>query len=238
MVKKEVKYLRIKRLIIVLVILLVLIGVVLGVYYGLGLNKQFENAEVLKEQILSRKYSKIIYILLHYVQSTLIPISNIPTILAGVYIFGEFEAAILTIIGVILGSITVFAFGKIFGKKTVYWILGEETVEKYLTMANGKEKYLIFFMLLLPGFPDDIICITAGITTMSWRFFLISILITRTLPIFMIVYVGQAIPNNIFGYSIWLAIALIFIFLGRYVMKNWNQVNSFIDRMEKTNKKN
>lgn len=236
---QEKRKVNIKRLLILIFILIVTIGIIIGIYFGLGLNKKFKDIEEIKVQVLAYgNFSKTIYILLHFVQTTILPISNIPTIIAGVYIFGPFVASILTIIGVLVGSMVSFAFGKIFGKKAVEWIIGKEQVDKYLKMAAGRENYIIFAILLLPGFPDDIICIIAGITAMSWKFFIISILITRTIPVFMTAYSSSIIPiNTPWGIAIWVSFYIFFLLISRYVLKNWKKIENIIGKIEKNNNK-
>lgn len=110
------------------------------------------------------------YVIFHFVQSTLLPISNFPTIVAGNLIFSPWENAILTSIGVILGSLAAFGIGKLFGRKAVEWVVGEENTRKLLETFEGKEKLVLVLILLLPLLPDDIICFIAGITLISWGF--------------------------------------------------------------------
>lgn len=229
----EENKIKIKRLIALILIILGIIGLVFGLYYGLGFNNKFSTTEAIKEHILAfGNLSKVIFVLINYVQTTLIPISNIPTILAGKFIFGPFQASILTFIGVFFGSLTTFAFGKLFGKKAIYWIFGQERIEKYMAMAKGREKLVIFLMLLLPGFPDDIICIIAGITNMSWLFYILAVLFTRSIPIFMTAYLGEVIPFSGWGIAIWAVIFIAFILLGGYVFKKWDNIVSFVEKIK------
>ena len=222
-----------KRLIISIVILGLIIAIIVGLYFGFGLNKELGSTEKLKEKITSfGNKAKLIFILINFLQTTIIPISNIPTIIAGVYIFGPFTAANLTTIGVLLGSVVSFFFGRVLGRKTVEWIIGKDAVEKYLAMAKGRENLLIFLILLLPGFPDDIICIIAGLTSMSWKFFIISILIARTIPTYMTAYFSNLIPIHTFwGIIIWIVMYVIVFFVGRKIFKNWDKIRDHFEKV-------
>ena len=71
---------------------------------------------------------------------------------AGLLLFSLLEVFIMTTIGVYLGSIVSFTFGKLFGRKAVEWVLGEKTVNHYLEMAKGREQAAIFLMLLFAQF--------------------------------------------------------------------------------------
>lgn len=233
---KKINY---KRLVIILLILALFIGLIVWLYFSLGLNKEFKDIESLRNKILSYgNMSYFIYILINFLQTTIIPISNIPTIMAGEMIFGPFLAATLATVGVLIGSMVSFAIGKVFGKKAIEWVIGKETVDKYLAMTKNKEKWVVFAILLLPGFPDDIICMIAGVTSMSWKFFIISILITRTIPSYMIAYSSDIIPiNTPWGIITWVLIYLVVLLISRYIIKNWEKVNNFIEKHDnKTNK--
>lgn len=225
-----------KRLAITIIILLLFIGLIVGLYFGLGIHNELMNTDYLKEKIQAYgNKGKFIYILINLLQTTIIPITNIPTIMAGTYIFGPFIAATLATIGVLVGSVVSFFIGRFLGRKTVEWIAGKENVDRYLVMAKGRENLVIFLILLLPGFPDDIICIIAGLTKMSFKFFIISILITRTIPTYLTAYSAEVIPiNKLWGIIVWLLIYLIIFFAGRYVLKNWDKIR---ERFEK-NKSN
>ena len=77
-------------------------------------------------------------------------------------------------------------------------------------------------MFLLPMFPDDVLCFVAGLSTMSWPYFTVMILITRALGIVMTSYSlnGSIIPYNTWwGLLCWaligVAVIVLFIFLYR-----------------------
>lgn len=245
MTENNEKRTRIRRLIIVVIAILGLIGIAFALYFGYDLNEKFKTPETTKEFLLEYGGpTRFIYVFLHFLQTTLIPISNLPTILAGLYLFKPFEVFYLTTIGVYLGSITSFAFGKIFGKKAVYWVLGEKTVNHYLEIAKGREQAVIFTMLLLPSFPDDILCIIAGITPMSWRFFIFTLVVTRTFPTLVMVYFAHKIPDfGWWGIVVVIVYILFFFIFSWFISKKWDKVSEFIERFKakfqkKTNTEN
>src|SRR5690606_13471604 len=128
-----------KRVILTILISLIVIAILVVLYFSSGLNEIFSNSDVLRTQIESYgDFGKLIYVLINFLQTTLIPITNIPTIFAGTYIYGPLEAANLAIIGVLIGSVVSFYIGRIFGTKLLLWIIGEEKLEKYLSMMKGR----------------------------------------------------------------------------------------------------
>lgn len=225
---------RIIRSLITFGILLLLIGGLLGLYYGFGFNELIENPDELRAEIDSYgNNSRLIYILIQLIQTTILPISNVATIIVGRVLYGKFQAALLTSIGVLAGSIISFGIAKFFGKKAIYWIVGKEQTDKYLKLLKGKANLVIFMMLLLPFFPDDVICFVAGLTPMSWLFFLITILLTRPLPIFLTSYFidSQLIPFSGWGLAVWAGILIVFAVAAFIIKKRWAYVNAFLDRM-------
>ena len=60
-------------------------------------------------------------------------------------------------------------------------------------------------MMLFPFFPDDALCLIAGMTSMSFRFFIVTILLTRPIGIVLTCYLGsgQIIPYHGWGLVIW-----------------------------------
>ena len=143
--------------------------------------------------------------------------------MAGTFLFGPGVASILSLIGIMLGSVVAFVIGDKCGEKVVAWIIGEEQTKKYSTMLYDKGKYLFFLMMLFPVFPDDILCLVAGMTTMSYRFFLTTIILTRPIGIVMTCYLGSGkiIPyTEVWGLIVWgvliLLMALAFWLAYRY----------------------
>lgn len=215
-----------KRVVIVSLIISIIILVFILLFIHLGWRKYFTDIDFLKGKILdSGNSGKLFYIFLNLLQTTVIPITNIPTIMAGTYIYGPLEAANLAIVGILVGSVLSFYIGRIFGTKLVNWVIGSENLERYLEMAKGRENVVIFLILLLPGFPDDIICMLAGITSMRFRFFAITILITRTIPIYMISYGTSIIPlDTVWGWTVLILVYATVIFIGHLIFKNWDKI--------------
>ncbi|MDE6614728.1 MAG: VTT domain-containing protein, partial [Clostridia bacterium] len=92
-------------------------------------------------------------------------------------------------------------------------------------------------MFLLPFFPDDILCIAAGMTNMTyWQFFAL-MLITR--PINILVMEGafkgiSAIPLTGYGIPIWIAIISVVLLTVILAFKYSNKIeNAMIKLCEK-----
>lgn len=226
-----------KRIIITSIITIIAVLILIALYFILDLGKYFTDIDYLGK-VINSDNGRLVYIFINFLQTTLIPITNIPTIMAGTQIYGPWDAANLAIVGVLSGSVISFYIGRIFGRKLVNWMLGEETVNKYLEMARGRENVVVFLILLLPGFPDDIICILAGLTSMSFRFFSITILITRTIPLYLVAYSASIIPlDTVWGWIVIILLYGIIFYISQLVLKNWDSILAKFNKDNNNNNK-
>ncbi len=166
-------------------------------------------------------FSSLIFLIFQILQTTVLQIPAIFVTIAGALIFGPWEAFFISYLGVMIGSIIMFIVGRKAGRPFLYWLVGKETGENWIKkLSNGK--YLFFLMMIFPMFPDDILCVVAGITKMSFPFFFWTNLIARGLGIACTVFFGSGaiIPFHGWGIIVWgiiiLFIAVLFYLSVRY----------------------
>lgn len=97
----------------------------------------------------------------------------------GIMVFGPVTGFIYNYIGLLIGSYIAFKIVKIYGKDFILKITDQKTYDKYIGWLNKGKKFERLFALaiLLPGFPDDLLCMIAGLTHMSTKkFMMINIL--------------------------------------------------------------
>lgn len=175
-----------------------------------NLISKFDSAEKIQAFLAKYgAYAGIIYILIQFLQVTIIPIPAAITTVAGVALFGFWQTFLYSIIGIMCGSMFAFFLGRRFGVKLIIWLCGQSVYEKYTKLTKGKDKIVLTMMFLFPFFPDDLLCIAAGITDMKyWEFFVI-MLFTR--PINILIMEGafkgiSSIPLTGYGIPIWIAL--------------------------------
>lgn len=198
------------------------------VYFSTGLSERFSDFESLKEFIrASGVWGALIFIGLTVFQVVILPIPEAVTVLLGVAIYGATWSFVLSVIGTIIGSLISFALGKIFGRRLCGWMFGVEKTEKYAKILGEKGRFLFIVMLVFPAFPDDMLCMIAGITTMSYAYFTIACLLTRPVMIGITAYLGSGIiPFSGRGIPIWIGIAcLLFV-----ALKLTNEIKRAIER--------
>ncbi|MDE7167766.1 MAG: VTT domain-containing protein [Clostridia bacterium] len=179
-----------------------------------------------------------IYIIFSFLQVVLLPVPGSVSVAVGVAMFGPLKCAIYSFIGIVLGSIAAFAIGRWVGYKAVCWIVGQDTLDKWLKKLKGKDYLILSLMFLLPLFPDDVLCFVAGLSSMTWPFFIVMIIITRLIGVFSTAYSFELIPfNTWWGLLIW-ALLLAFIVLSFYlVLKHYEKIDKFIKTKLKIQRK-
>ena len=176
----------------------------------------------------------VVYIVLQYLQVVILPIPSTVSTLAGLALFGPHKTLLFSLLGILPASITAFFIGRKLGYKAVAWIVGEDTLNKWQKKLKGKDNLLLTMMFILPMFPDDVLCFLAGLSSMSTKYFLIMILISRLISIAGTCYSFEFIPlNTWWGLLLWgliiLAIGATFFF----VYKNIDKIQDWIKRKKK-----
>ena len=202
-----------------------------GLYYILkytGWLGKFSNIQELKNLILSAGFwSYCVFVVLQFLQVTILPLPSMLTTIVGVIIFGPFISFFLSTLAILLGSIFAFFLGRLFGIKLLYWSIGKD---KTINLQNKlkKGKFIFFIMMLFPFFPDDILCMLAGVINMDFKFFFFTNLITRPIGIFLTCFVGTGtiIPFNSWGIIIWIIIAVILITLFLISLKRKDKIEA------------
>ena len=225
-----------KKLQRIAIVALFIMLFILSVYFVLnlcGLWEKLNSVSKFKSFILSLGfYGRSAFVLFQFLQVTFIPIPSPILIIAGSIIYGPFQAGLLSLAGILLGSAFAFFLGKIFGQKIVRFMVGKESQKKWTKFLNNC-KFSFVLMMLLPCFPDDILCLVAGLTDMSWTFFMVTQFITRPIGIFSVSIFssGNLIPYHGWGLVVW-AVIFILAFLLIYLSNKYSQnIESFLKRI-------
>ena len=231
-ISKETKV----KIIKTIIVLFLLVAIVLAIYLPLKLTgtlEKIDSAEKLKEVINSYGvYSYVVFFIVQFLQTTILPIPAVVTTVAGTLIFGPWITIALSLSAVLLGSIFSFFLGKKVGRKIVIWIAGEKDTIKWEEKLS-KGKYVFFLMMLFPLFPDDILCIVVGTTNMSWKFFIITNLITRPISIVMTAFLGSGtiIPFSGWGIPVWILLVLFAIVCFYLSIRYQQQIGNFVIKL-------
>ena len=140
----------------------------------------------------SAPYGQCFFFLIQLLSVVLAPIPSNVTALAGAVLFGLWQSFFLTYAAVILGSFLMFYLARILGRPFTDQLVSKKISEKYLDLIRSKQDVFLLLVFLFPFFPDDIICILAGLTTIRPMRFLILTLIARPWGLLVASAVGSA----------------------------------------------
>lgn len=187
-----------------------------------GLLEKMKNLSVVRSIILSSgKLGLLCYFALTYLSVVVLPVPAAVLIVAGTYVYGPWISFAVSASATFVGSITCFFLGRKLGKKLLYWLFDREKVDKYAAILGKKGKIPFVLMMFLPFFPDDLICMSAGVTDMKFGFFALSTAIARTAYIFTISFLGSGdiIPFKGWGIAVWAGIFALCVILSAAVGK-------------------
>ena len=220
------------RSLLVIILIALFITLVYFILVWTGLWEKLNSVDKIKNFILDLGfYGRIAFVFFQFLQVTLLPIPSPLLIVAGSLIYGAFQSGLLSLAGILLGSAFAFFLGKTFGSRLVSFMMGKESQQKW-SKTLTKCKYSFVIMMLLPCFPDDILCLVAGLTDMSWTFFMVTQLIARPIGIFSVSYLsnGEIIPYSGWGLVVW-AVIIIVSFLLIYLTSKYNQeIENYINK--------
>lgn len=113
----------------------------------------------------------------------------------GDLIFGHAWGFVFNCIGMLIGSSINFFLGRRFGEGFLLAFINDETYQKYkerINRGNGLKKLLIIGFIL-PLFPDDIFCIIAGMSKITYKDFFKLILFYRPISLFVFTFMSSNI---------------------------------------------
>lgn len=211
------------------------------IFFFTGLIEHFRDIESAREWFAS--FGIIAWLMLFLIQLLQVVVLPIPaqiTTVAGVLIFGSLQCFFISSVAVILGSIICFAIGKWLGVKVAYKLASKELVDKYRKLLNKKGKVLLPLAFLLPCFPDDLLCFIAGATTMTYRYFIITTLLTRIVGVAGICFLGSGdfIPFSGWGIPVWIVIGIVSLVIAILFLKYQDNIEEWvINKVTKKGKK-
>ena len=223
-----------KKWIKVGLLLLAAVAVSVGIYFILracGVT----NIDKLRE-IIARcgAWGWIAFIALFTACSTLLcfmPGTSATFIGVSIVMFGAWKGFAVSTISVFLASSLMFFIGNHFGEKAAIKLVGKESLEKAQNLIDVKSKMLLPLMFLFPVFPDDALCMVAGMTKMRFWYFAVVVAIFRTIGIASICFLGSGLINwaelSLVDWFMLITCCLVWIFA---IFKYQHKIEKFITR--------
>ena len=157
-----------KKIIRIIAVVLAVAALLAMGGYALWKNGFFEkinSVEALREVIAGAGvWAGAVYCALQMMTVIIAPIPSNISMMAGALALGFWPAMILGVLAVIAGSVIVFLAARALGRNAVQRFLDKGVMEKYLPIIEEKQDMFLFLTMLFPFFPDDALCMLAGLT--------------------------------------------------------------------------
>lgn len=127
----------------------------------------------------SAPYSHLLFFLVQFLSVVLAPIPSNITAAAGGLLFGTWPSFLLTFGAVVAGSLLTFSLARALGRDFADKLVDRKLSEKYQSVLRTKTPIFLTLAFLFPFFPDDMLCILAGLTDLSFRRFTAIVLLAR-----------------------------------------------------------
>ena len=102
--------------------------------------------------------------------------------IVGMLMFGNIPGVLYSYIGLVIGEVGLFLLVRRFGSKFARLVLSEKNFEKFETTLQDHTqdiKKLLIGGFIFPFLPDDLTCLVAGMTDLSFREYLKIVLIFK-----------------------------------------------------------
>lgn len=129
-----------------------------------------------------------LFIFLQILQTVVPIIPGALTSVAGVFIYGHIVGTIYNYIGIVIGCAIIFYLVRLYGAAFVQSVVSKRTYDKYIGWLDEGNRFERFFILMMisPVSPADFLCMLAALTKMTFKRYMVIIILTK--PITLVAY--------------------------------------------------
>lgn len=223
--KLSILYL-VKKIWKILLVILIIGAIGTGAYF-LMKSLGIDSIEGVRQVVDNSVWGAVIFGLILIFQVIFLPAGTLAFTGSAVLLFeSPLKAWLICWISLAIGSFIMFWLGRIFGIKILKWIVGSEKTEKYASYL-GKAKFILPLILLVPVFPDDIICLAAGISNINPLYFMSVVFITRGIDNFCTVFVGASMLKSTVGIILLVIFVIAMIIASYFLTKHQEKIENF-----------
>lgn len=194
-----------QKIIKIIIFLAVVIGFSLGCYFlfkALGVT----SVSTLRDVLASvGAWSWLVFLALQVVITTLLafaPGGSMTFISLGVLCFGaNRKTFLLCFSGVIVSSVLMDLLGRFGGARVVMRLVGKKDYEEAVDLIKVKGEVYLPVMYLLPLFPDDALCMVAGMSKLNFWLHLAYIVVCRGIGVATIVFGVSLLPEEVTSFT-------------------------------------
>ena len=125
------------------------------------------------------------------------PIPNTPVFVVAGLVWGSVLGTVYSLAGLLLGSVIAFSLARRLGRKWMPRLIGGRAAGRLDELAASMGGRAIFIARMVPGLNFDWISFVAGVTSISFRSFLLASFLGMLLPTALTVVAGDGLGSDI-----------------------------------------
>lgn len=230
---------RARRIALAVLVVLALAAGVFALYRN-GWFERIGSVEELRALIdRAGAFAGIVFFLLQMLTVIIAPIPSNVTMMAGALALGFWQAMLLGIAAIWAGSMLMFLLARRLGHRAVQRWMDHGIMEKYLPVIEEKQDMFLFLTLLFPFFPDDMLCILAGLTSMPTARFAGIMLLARPWGLIFAALLGSGeLSLPAWGWAVMLGVlAVIFVLAMKYSWQIEERLFALVSRLSARRRK-
>lgn len=162
------KKLPVKLLVVAAII--VAVFVTLAVIFWQPLLDLASNPERLRELVRQAgPFGPLVFVAVQFLQILIAPIPGQVVGIAAGALFGPWLGTLYSILGSFVGMLAVISLSRKLGRPFVERFVDQKTLQKFDYLITNNGPIVFFLIMLLPVFPDDLICYIAGLSNVKIR---------------------------------------------------------------------
>ena len=234
--KKKRRALRIA--LVALVVLALAAGA--AVLYKNGWFERIGSVEELRALIdEAGAFAGIVFFLLQMLTVIVAPIPSNVTMMAGALALGFWPSLLLGVAAIWAGSMIMFLLSRRLGQRAVQGFIDRSVMEKYLPLIEEKQDMFLFLTLLFPFFPDDMLCILAGLTSIPTGRFAAIMLLARPWGLIFAALLGSGMLSlPPWGWAVLtLVLGAVFVLAMKYSWQIEDRLFALVSRLSRRREK-
>lgn len=165
-------------------------------------------------------FAGVVFVAVQALQVVIAPIPGELTGFVGGFLFGRTWGAVLSTLGLVLGSLAAFLIARFFGRPLVEKVVKKEYRDKFHGLVSCKGVYIVIVLFLIPGVPKDSLCYLLGLTPMGYLTFALINLFGRLPGTLMLVCQGAAVHQRHYASFFVLLAGSLLLTIGLYLARD------------------
>ena len=184
-------------------------------------------------------FAGIVFFLLQMLTVIVAPIPSNVTMMAGALALGFWPSLLLGIAAIWAGSMIMFLLSRRLGQRAVQGFIDRSVMEKYLPLIEEKQDMFLFLTLLFPFFPDDMLCILAGLTSIPTGRFAAIMLLARPWGLIFAALLGSGMLSlPPWGWAVLtLVLGAVFVLAMKYSRQIEDRLFALVSRLSRRREK-